>query len=176
MLPTWRVMTLTADVAEGVAGIFGGESRGEIVAGRQVVEVLTNTSRVDLVIHNLRDCYGDMRLYGMREEHETRVEVPSVRPELSAVVQGPRPFIRLRFRLADDPTLGRFEFHGSSWALARDLAPVLEALHTRTLSAVHCALSIEGTVSRNPRSHRRGPALEPRLRLVEGAAPNGPEC
>lgn len=170
-LPTWRVTTLTEGVAAGVAEILGGELQREVVAGRHAIELLTDTSCVDLVIHDPEDCYGDMRLYGACEGHEG----PCMRSDLSAIVRGSRPFIRLRFGLAEDPTLGRFEFQSSSWALARDLAPVLEALRQRTVSATHCALSIEASRSQHSRGCPRGAMLGPRLRLVEVVAARGPE-
>lgn len=170
-LQTWRVTMPTEDVAAGVARILGGELRREAVALDHAVELLTHTSRVDLVIHDLEDCYGDMRLHGAGEMHGG----PRVTSELSAVVCGSRPYIQLRFDLAADPALGRFEFHGSSWALARDLAPVLDALGKRSVSAVHCALSIEASRSRPSRGCRSRSIPGPRLRLLDAVTACGPE-
>ncbi|MEU6379238.1 hypothetical protein [Streptomyces sp. NPDC046909] len=170
-LPTWRVTALAEDVAAGVAGILGGELRREVVSDDHLIELMTNISRVDLEIYDVADCYGDTRLYGLCEMDGA----PCVTSELSAVVRGSRPYIRLRFSLAEDPALGLFEFHGSSWALARDLAPVLDALGGRSVSAAHCALSIEASWSPRSRDCRSRAMPGPRLRLLDAVTVRGPE-
>ncbi|RAJ44746.1 hypothetical protein K353_01323 [Kitasatospora sp. SolWspMP-SS2h] len=55
---------------------------------------------------------------------------------------GPKPEIKIAFRLTEAPSLGVFEFATSSWTLAGTLEPVLRAF-AEGQASVQCELRIE---------------------------------
>jgi hypothetical protein len=137
-LSEWRVTTADPDVASAVAGMLGGSPQEWDTTGEDGIEVLTNADSVGIVIDGsdsiesrlahwvngklVHECDGVEFLDD--ERRGTPCGCPSLLAERKHAARneaGPKPDVRLRFRLADDPDLGEFRFVSSSWDLLRTL-------------------------------------------------------
>lgn len=142
-LSEWRVTTDDPDVADRVAGLYGGTPEEWDTDKPDDTQVMTDAKAVPIIIEGPEDLRSRMALYGLQGPihlcdgayflDEENAGEPcgcprelTKRKELAKSGKGPKPDIRLRFRLADDPELGLFLFSTGSWSLVNDL-PELEA-------------------------------------------------
>lgn len=145
-LDKWRVSTGDPVVADAVAQLLGGQPDVTDRASEKNIDVFTNQEKVLVVVDGPKALYSDMKLWnGNKLVHhctgtkylspEERAGKPCGCPELFAERKaaakdrmGPSPAISLTFRLADDPTLGKFKFQTASWVMASILHEYENAL------------------------------------------------
>lgn len=145
-LTTWRITTGDPNVAETVARRFGGEVAEWETSGEDSLEVITDTDAVAVIIDGPDAIEADLKLWGLNGtliHHCDGVEFldderrgqpcgcPQLLAERRAAAKaghGPRPDVRITFRLHEEPQLGRFRLSSGSWDLVRDLHQYLTAL------------------------------------------------
>ncbi|MBM7770887.1 hypothetical protein JOD54_001091 [Actinokineospora baliensis] len=158
-LSEWRVTTDDPAIAAEIAQLYGGEPRVWETDKSDDLEVMTAAKSVRVIIDKPTDLTARMVLYGITGPIHVCDGVYHVdgHPELDQVGQpcgcqraltkrkekaragvGPKPDIRLRFRLADAPHLGVFLFSTGSWSLVEDLDVI-----TRALLAADCAVTAD---------------------------------
>lgn len=159
-LPNWRVTTGDPDVADAVAAALGGESETWDTSGEDIYQVLTKSASVDVIVESgdaidsrlilwgrsgpIHECDG-ARYLGPDEDKGQPCGCPPLLTERKAWAKtgrGPAPSISITFRLASNPTLGKFKFTSSSWELAKVAHEYAEALDKVGGPAV-CRLSLE---------------------------------
>jgi hypothetical protein len=170
-LSEWRVTTDDADVADRLAELYGGTPEEWDTDKSDNVQVLTDAKSVKVVIEKATDLTARMALYGNAgpihvcdgayhvEGHPEAEEIGepcgcarqlAKRKEKAKAGVGPKPDIKLRFRLADDPDLGIFLFSTGSWTLVEDLEGLAKSLAEATgpvraeLALKHVAYTTKG--------------------------------
>jgi hypothetical protein len=149
-LSEWRVTTDDEDVADSIASRYGGEP-GEWDNEKEPFEVYTDAKSVDIIIDGPKSLTSRMALYGQAgpihvcdgaffvDSHPEAELVGdacgcprklSDRKDKAKTGTGPKPDIKLVFRLADDEDLGKFLFSSGSWSLVNDLEELEKALAT----------------------------------------------
>ncbi|WP_282203919.1 recombination directionality factor [Kitasatospora fiedleri] len=161
-LNEWRVTTGDPAVAARVAEILGGEVANWDTESEDNLEILTTSPSVEVVIDGSAAIQSDMRLYGSvggepihwcdgveflgpDEDRGKPCGCPELladRKALAKTGRGPKPDIRVRFKLVDAPELGLFRARFGAWDLAKVLHEVLEALD-EVGGPARCRLSIE---------------------------------
>ncbi|MFD8595401.1 hypothetical protein ACFV1L_10405 [Kitasatospora sp. NPDC059646] len=161
-LSEWRVTTGDPAVASRVAELLGGTAEEWDTESEDSLEILTDAASVEIVIDGANAVQSDMRLYGAvggepihhcdgveylspPEEKGNPCGCPELladRKALAKTGRGPKPDIRVLFKLTDAPDLGLFRFRSGAWDLAKVLHEVLEALDT-VGGPARCRLSIE---------------------------------
>jgi len=139
-LTEWRVTTDDPEVGAYIAETFGGSVQ-EWDSERQPFEVFTTAKSVDIIVEKI---FSNMTLWGrsgpIRKCDGQTISYPedsagepcecskfsSLADRKAAAERGTgcQPDITVRFRLAENPELGIFEFKSGSWSLARDIAKV----------------------------------------------------
>lgn len=149
-LSEWRVTTGDPSVADAISGMYGGHPEEWETTREDSIEVLTNASKVDIVIDStddenpaieakmvlwnaqgqpIHECDGVEFLDEDRKGQECGC--PSLlaqRKDQARKGIGPKPSVSVKFRLFDDPDLGLFRFQSASWDLVRDLHNIENAL------------------------------------------------
>jgi len=190
-LDTWRVTTGDPEVASAIANMFGGTVEEWDTASEDNLEVLTDADRVEIIVDGPGAIQSDLKLWGMggvvihhcdgvyyldEDQEGQPCGCPPLFADRKAAAKagkGPKPDIRVRFRLADAPELGTFEMRSSSWDMARVVhmyedalegvgGPALVALALETVSFVPKGGPMKGRTV----SYKR-PSL-----TVKGAAPS----
>ncbi|RZS39162.1 hypothetical protein EV193_104378 [Herbihabitans rhizosphaerae] len=148
-LSEWRVTTDDPDVADKIAAMFGGEPAEWDTEKSDNIQVMTDTKKLDVIVDGpsalrsrmaqygtggpIHVCDGVQFISGHPEDEEIGDDCGCPRSledrKAKAKKQiGPKPDIRLVFRLADDPDLGVFMFTTGSWSLVKILDEVESAL------------------------------------------------
>jgi hypothetical protein len=145
-LNSWRVTTGSPDVAQAVAQLLGGAPVETDSTSENFIEVLTPAEGVQIILDGASALKSDMKLWnrGKLVHHCDGVEYlspddkagrpcgcPALFAERKAAAKdymGPKPDIRVTFRLADDPDLGTFQFRSGSWTMAEVLHQYENAL------------------------------------------------
>ncbi|HVK25204.1 MAG TPA: hypothetical protein VM677_27930 [Actinokineospora sp.] len=156
-LSEWRVVSDDEDVADRIAGLYGGEVvTNADEEARDRFDVETTTASVGIVIERAGDLRSRMALYGNNgpihvcdgayfvSGHPAEDKVgaecgcPMSLADRKAEAKagtGPKPDITLKFRLADEPDLGYFLFTTGSWSLVNDLGEIEKALEDAPVTA-----------------------------------------
>lgn len=163
-LTEWRVTSGDPEVLGAVRGLLGGDEIQEWEAkGEDNLEVFTDVASVNILLENedaiearmviwargqkrIVTCEGDVYEteggpyvcetgeFTTKREHEESDHVCE-------------PVIRIRFRLADDPDLGLFEFQTGSWSMAtvigQEIYALQKALDKSEGEPVKATLSLE---------------------------------
>lgn len=148
-LSEWRVTTDDVDVADRIADLYGGTAEEWDTDKSDNTQVLTDAKSVRVIIEKASDLTARMALYGNAgpihvcdgayfvEGHPETEDIGEAcgcahqlakRKEKAKAGTGPKPDIKLRFRLADDPELGIFMFSTGSWTLVEDLESLSRGL------------------------------------------------
>lgn len=145
-LNSWRITTASPEVAEAVAQLLGGSPVETDSTSENFIEVLTPAEGVQIILDGASALKSDMKLWnrGKLVHHCDGVEFLSPddkagrpcgcptlfaeRKEAAKNYMGPKPDIRVTFRLADDPELGPFQFRTGAWTMAEVLHQYENAL------------------------------------------------
>ncbi|MFJ6622350.1 hypothetical protein ACIQOW_32810 [Kitasatospora sp. NPDC091335] len=145
-LHKWRVTSAVPATAEAVAELLGGTPHELDTEAEDAIAVDTDTDRVEVVIDGPEAIEFDMKHWvnGKLAHHcNTRtflsppedVGAPCRCPRTIAELRsrakderGPKPDIRINFRLAHDPHLGVFRYKTSGWTLISELPALKNAL------------------------------------------------
>lgn len=143
-LHKWRVTSAVPATADAVAELLGGTPFELDTEAEDAIAVDTDTDRVEVVIDGPGAVSLDFKQWvnGKLAHHcDTRqflsppedVGVPCRCPGTVAELKdrakaerGPKPDIRINFKLAHDPSLGVFRYKSSGWSLISEL-PALKA-------------------------------------------------
>ncbi len=157
-LPTWRITTGDPEVAKAVAALLGGDVAPWESPKEDNLEVITTVDRLRLIIDGPDAVESSLILFGRSGppihhcdgveylEPEEDKGVPCGCPALlterkaqAKIGRGPSPQIKVTFRLADSPDLGKGQLTSGSWELLKVLhelendldatAPALVDLH-----------------------------------------------
>lgn len=140
-LDEWRVTTGDPQVADAIADLYGGTPGEWETQGEEVLEVLTDTPAVDIILEDgdairavmslkssdfktIRQCDGVMQ---SEEFGCADCVCPSglaARKNAAREGTGCKPDIALTFVLADDPSLGKFRYFSGSWTLLEKVPAV----------------------------------------------------
>lgn len=142
-LSEWRVTTGDQAVADRIAGLYGGSPESWDTKKDDVLQVLTETDAVKVIVENADAVSFRMALYGMQGPVHVCDGVDFIDPEdpqfgqpcgcpsdLKAKKDGakagrlPKPDIRVTFHLADAPELGKFKLMTGSWDFLKSLETV----------------------------------------------------
>jgi hypothetical protein len=189
-LSEWRVTTDDPEVAETIAEMFGGKAQ-EWDNERQPWEVFTTATSVPIIVEKvfssmvlwgragpIRRCDGQTLTYPEDQAGQQCecAKMGSLADRKAAAERGTGcvPDCLVRFRLADKPECGLFEFRSSSWALARDISQVEADLEkfggcasgTMTLEPVEFTAKDSGQLRRFTKTV---------IRLNAAASPGGGE-
>ncbi|WP_328953687.1 hypothetical protein [Kitasatospora purpeofusca] len=145
-LHKWRVTSALPATADAVAELLGGTPHELDTEAEDAIAVDTDTDRVEAIIDGPGAIQFDMKQWvnGKLAHHcNTRaflsppedVGVPCRCPGTVAELKdrakaerGPKPDIRIAFRLAHDPGLGVFRYKSSGWSLISELPTLKNAL------------------------------------------------
>lgn len=190
MRSTWTVITRLPATAHVIASVLGGEPLTRR-AGEPGALVATAAARVGIIIDAVDSVRFDMKQWidGTLTHHcDTRVFLspeekeglpcgcPASMADLKSRAtanRGPRPDIRIRFRLVLAPGLGGFEYRTRGWTLLTDRAYNLHCLLERLARGngpSRCSLEIE-PVEYTTKLGRRVGFHRVRLRTVEASEP-----
>jgi hypothetical protein len=139
-LNDFRVTTDDPELAEAIATMLGGSAQ-QWDNERQPWEVFTSANKVDVIVEKvfssmtlwgragpIRKCDGQTLSYPEDQAGEPCecAKFTSLADRKAAAERGTgcQPDITIRFRLAEAPDLGIFEFKTGSWSMARDIAKV----------------------------------------------------
>ncbi|WP_052441891.1 hypothetical protein [Streptacidiphilus anmyonensis] len=163
MRATWLVTTRLPETALVIRALLGGEAPIEYLT-HGAVHVSTAADKAAIVVDSVDSIRFDMKQWidGRLAHHcDTRFFLfpaeregapcgcPTSIAELKARAladRGPRPDIRIRFRLAAAPELGDFEYRTSGWTLLTDGKSDLHTLLSRLMEndgPTACSLGIE---------------------------------
>lgn len=141
----WRFTTGNREIADAIAELYGGAPREWETAHDDGLEILTNTSSLEIVLAGpqaIRDpmeqwdrntnqlvhrCDGVSFLenpFRPQDEPGTPCGCPKLladRKEAAKAGRGPKPAIQIEFRLADDLDLGLGAYKTGSWGMAGEL-------------------------------------------------------
>ena len=143
-LSEFRVTSDDPAVVDKIAEMFGGTAQ-EWDNERQPYEVFTTAASVDVIVEKIfssmtlwgrnapiRKCDGATISYPEESKGESCecAKFTSMSDRKAAAERGTgcAPDIAIRFRLADAPDLGVFEYKTGSWSLARDIGDVERTL------------------------------------------------
>ncbi|MFD8318904.1 recombination directionality factor [Kitasatospora purpeofusca] len=143
----WDVTCAVPSDAQAVYELLGGQPPVEReTEAEDALLVATDTNSVPIIISGPDAIRFDMKhwINGKLAHHCNGVTFLSPdedkgvacgcpktiaeRKERAKNERGPKPDIRLTFRLADDPTLGLFEYKTSGWTLLDDLHSIFKGL------------------------------------------------
>ena len=147
-LDDWRVTTGDPEVADQVNELLGGDEPQEWEAkGEDNIEVFTTASQVKIILDDEKAIDARMIVWPPRgqdkflvcggEVYETENRRPyectdgdySTKAEHDEQDHICKPQIKIRFRLADAPEMGHFEFHTGSWSLTSDIGAEIGELY-----------------------------------------------
>ncbi|MFD9813973.1 hypothetical protein [Streptomyces sp. NPDC059080] len=159
-LSAWRVTTGDPDVADEVARLYGGAPQEWETTKEDNREVLTGADSVRIIVDGADAISARMALYGMQGPIHVCDGVEFLDPEedrgkpcgcptdfkdrraAAKSGRGPKPDIRISFRLADAPELGVFRLVTSSWEFTKTLPATLTALD-KVDGPAACDLALE---------------------------------
>lgn len=144
-LPEWRVTTVDHDVAARVIELLGAshdEPQEWETKGDDVYEVFTKAKKVDVILNGISAIDARMVVWTRGADrlfvcggkvYEPEKSEPYVCEDGDYTTKAEHdeqghvcePLIKVRFRLADDPDLGLFEFQTGAWSLASVIGNVL---------------------------------------------------
>ncbi|MEU8840263.1 hypothetical protein AB0D97_14180 [Streptomyces roseus] len=190
-LNEWRVTTGDPVVAAEIARLMGGDPEEWDTDKEDNIEVLTDSSSVEIIIESSDKIDASMKLFGMSGlvHHCDGVEFLSPdedkgeacgcppmlqdRKDKAKAGRGPKPSIDVVFKLAEAPELGLFRFNSGSWELVKVLHTVLADVDAYEGSPVRATLSIEN-VSYTTKAGRDVSYNKPVIKVLsayEAAAP-----
>ncbi|MEU7200254.1 hypothetical protein [Streptomyces sp. NPDC045470] len=192
-LDAWRVTTGDPDVAAAVAERFGGSPQEWQTSKEDNLEVLTTANSVRVIIDNADAVSFRMALYGatgkpihlcdgvefVGDDDPRRGQpcgCPATLVERKAAEKagyGPKPDIRVVFRLADDAALGKFRMMTGSWSFMKELETVwadLDSVGGPALCELRLEL-VEFTTKKGVDVSFRKPAIK-----VVGRAPENTDA
>jgi hypothetical protein len=137
-LPEWRVLTGEESIADAIGQLMGGTPEEYDSEKEMNLHVMTSSDSVEIVIDSADDIDAKRIKWGANgPEHvcDGRVFVdseedtgqpcgcpPTLREAKEASRRkrnpGPRPYVTVRFRLAEDPELGLGELNATAWDFA----------------------------------------------------------
>ncbi|WP_326687224.1 MULTISPECIES: hypothetical protein [unclassified Streptomyces] len=181
---SWRITTGDRDVADALAGLYGGQPglTGE-GAGRGY-EVLTRGESVSVVLTGGQPVAVRMVMRaagevfhvcdGVNLLDSTGAEggpcgCPATVEERKAAARagrGPVPEVRLRFRLAGLPDVGIFQLVSTSWELLESLPSAERVMHGTSVDCVLSYQLVEFTTGSGILVSYRRPVLEVKGRRV----------
>jgi hypothetical protein len=159
-LSEWRVTTGDPETAKAISELMGGRPEEWETASEDGLEILTEKDAVKVVIDGLDAIRARMVLWGRQgpihecdgasflspdEDKGTPCGCPKLLADRKAAAKsgrGPAPSVEVKFRLADDPQLGKFRFVSGSWELVKVLHEVENALE-RVGGPALCTLRLE---------------------------------
>ncbi|MEE1835774.1 recombination directionality factor [Streptomyces sp. SP17KL33] len=158
-LAHWRVTAAEPEVADAIAQLMGGSPAEWDTSKDDALEVLTNTSRVQVVIDGPQAIKSTLILWGrngpihecdgayslLDEDRGEPCGCPRLMADRKALARsgrGPAPNTTVRFRLAEDYDLGVGKFVSTSWNLVEVLHEVEDELSDIEGEAL-CELSLE---------------------------------
>lgn len=159
-LSEWRVTTGDPEVAAAIAQLMGGTPEETDSTSENFIEVLTDTSKVQVVLSGAEAIKSDLKLWngsnlihhcdGVEfispdEDRGKPCRCPELMEDRKAAAKskrGPSPSISVTFRLAEDYELGLFRLQTGSWKLAEVLHEVENALDRIDGEAL-CSLELE---------------------------------
>lgn len=161
-LGEWRVTTADHDAAEAVMELLGSEHEEPQeweTKGDDIYEVFTKTDSVEIVLDGLQAIDARMVVWtrGAKkifvcggEPYEPEKSEPYICEEGDYTTKAEHdeqghvcePLIKVRFRLADAPDLGLFEFQTGAWSLASVIGTVMYDLQ-RVDGPARASLSLE---------------------------------
>lgn len=145
-LKEWRVTTGDPDVASAITGLLGGDEPQEWdTKGDDNLEVFTTSSSLDIILSTEKGvdahmyiwprgqkrivtCDGDVVEVDGRKPYECNSGDFSNKKEYEGQGHACEPQVRVRFRLADVPDLGIFEFTSGAWSLVTEVGNILYEL------------------------------------------------
>lgn len=141
-LSQWRVSTGKPEVADAIAQLFGGTPVETDSQREEFIDVFTEASSVGVILSGSDAIENDLKLWSNGKlTHHCDGTIFKSHPSKDALIGtpcgcprlfedrkqahkdglGPAPSIDIRFELADDPELGKFAYHTTSWTMARVL-------------------------------------------------------
>jgi len=159
-LAEWRVTTGDPDVAAAISQLMGGTPDETDSTSENFIEVLTGTSKVQVVLSGADAIKSDLKLWngsnlihhcdGVEflspdEDRGKPCRCPELMEDRKAAAKskrGPSPSISVTFRLAEDYELGLFRLQTGSWKLAEVLHEVENGLDRIDGEAL-CSLELE---------------------------------
>ncbi|MET9959298.1 hypothetical protein ABZ128_09450 [Streptomyces sp. NPDC006326] len=142
-LSEWRVTTGDPVVAAEIARLMGGDPEEWDTDKEDNIEILTDSSSIEIIIESSDKIDASMKLFGMTglvhhcdgveflspdEDKGTPCGCPPLlqdRKDKAKAGRGPKPSIDVVFKLAKAPDLGLFRFNSGSWELVKVLHNVL---------------------------------------------------
>lgn len=146
-LSEWRVTTDDPEVAEAIAQLLdGSEPQQWDSSGTDSLETFTSKDEIEILLDGpdavrtgmalwsrtgkiIHACDG--MVYTEGEEAGKPCGCPSSlkdKKDADKAGTGPEPNISIKFRLADDPDLGYFNFRTGSWSMAVEIDKAEQAL------------------------------------------------
>lgn len=142
-LEHWRITSDDPEVLDTLRALYGGSEPEEWETKRRDnLELLTDTSSVQIILDGPRSIISSFKLFGRSGKPirvcdgiETEDGQPckcgvaiSDRKEAHRAGDGCQPEMVFFFELADAPDLGRMKFQTGSWTLVEDLPDIEDAL------------------------------------------------
>ncbi|MEV7925296.1 hypothetical protein [Kitasatospora sp. NPDC088779] len=146
-LPTWRITTGDPAVAEAISKLLGGAVEPWATTKEDSLEVITEVDSLRLVIDGADAVESSLVQFGRSgppihvcdgvefleppEDAGRPCGCPALLSERKAqskTGRGPSPLIKVTFRLADSPDLGKGQLTSSSWELLKVLHELENAL------------------------------------------------
>ncbi|MGW4898074.1 recombination directionality factor [Kitasatospora sp. NPDC004240] len=158
---TWCFTVPEQDLAETIASSLGGLSRAQADVDSAAYRVVTDRTALSILPDAPEPFSVRLVRRGARGSDHVcdghRFLQPSIRAALpcgcgptwtarraaAKAGVGPKPDIRIEFRLSDAPSVGRFAFTSSSWDLAQTVAPMVEVALRQPGNRFECQLKVE---------------------------------
>ena len=158
-LSSWRVTTPTSQTAAAVARLLGGLPEEWETSSTDHFEVLTNTSKVRILIGGPHHINSDMRKWSKNglihhcdgqqflSPHHAKGEPCGCpdsiadRKERARSRMGPQPNSEISFQIDNAPELGYFRLHSISWKFADSVATIRNLMNS-TRDKLACDLSL----------------------------------
>jgi len=163
ILPTWLIATSDRHVAARVVILLGGRLHADEDGDDQesTSGILTNDAAIDILLDGpqairlrmlrrhgstvLRSCNGRTQQTSLGTQPCQCPPTLKGRWQAAKAGGGCEPLIQVAFRLAVDPTLGRFLLSSANWAFA-DHATTVKAALRRRHGPVRARLAIDRTL------------------------------
>lgn len=158
---TWCFTVPEQDLAETIASSLGGLSRSQADVDSAAHQVVTDRTALSILPDGPEPFSVRLARRGARGfdhvcdghrflQSPSRAALPcgcgptwAARRAAARAGVGPKPDIRIEFRLSDAPSAGRFAFTSSSWDLAQTVAPMAEVALRQPGNRFECRLQIE---------------------------------
>ena len=161
IMPTWLLTTSYPDVATRIATLFSREPQVDGNGSKRLYQVLTDHAELDVLLDGpqaiqvrmvrrhgstlMRCCNGRTQRTAFGKQPCQCPPTVKGRWQAAKAGDGCEPLVQVAFRLAGDPTVGRFLLASATWLFADHSASVRAAL-CQQHGPVRARLSIDRTL------------------------------